>query len=157
MILREAEATPIVVVILDGIAIRGADEEGLSEGVVAVLGDERVGRMALAVGARDDAFGRDGPDEVAGAIVVVEGEVIVMERVLKDQQIVETIRVGTDREIMLFEATDMVVDTFTDLAIDGGADAPCDGFEAGFDARGVDDDGVAASAILSEDRYSQRT
>jgi hypothetical protein len=67
LILREAEATPIVVEILDGIAIGGADEEGLSEGVVAVLGDERVGRMALAVGAGDDSFGRDSPDEVAGA------------------------------------------------------------------------------------------
>ena len=82
---------------------------------------------------------------------------IVMERVLKEQHIVETIGVGTDRETMLFETTDVVVDTLTDLAIDGGADAPCDGFEAGFDARGVDGDGVAASAILSEDKYSQRT
>jgi hypothetical protein len=138
LILREAEATPIVVVILDGIAIGSADEEGLSEGVVAVLGDEGVGRMALAISAGDDSLGGDGPEEVAGAIVVVEGKVIVMERVLKDQQIVETIGVGADGEIMLFEATDMVVDTFTDLAIDGGSDAPGDGFEAGFDTGGVD-------------------
>ena len=127
LILREAEATPIVVVILDGIAIGGADEERLPEGVVAILGDERVGRMALAVGAGDDSLGGDGPDEVAGAIEVVEGEVIVAYRVLENEYIVETIGVGTDGEIMLFEATDVVVDALTDLAIDGGADAPGDG------------------------------